>query len=125
MWAFLCPWAKAIKENIFAKSIISTSFIRRRCKCGAVEDAVRMCPLWGVFVSRTRVAGFAEGLAFGREVDVRHIAVVNVRVVDRESDFQKCLVEPIGGFSSVVLESRSQMHWNSTPEDFRLDYING
>ena len=41
-----------------------------------------MCPLWGVFVSRTRVAGFAEGLAFGREVDVRHIAVVNVRVVD-------------------------------------------
>ena len=82
-----------------------------------------MRPLWRVLVSRSRVAGLTERLALGREVDVRHVGVDNVRVVDREDYFKEHLVKPVSWFGSVVLQPRSQMSWDSTPEHLRFDDI--
>jgi hypothetical protein len=123
IWPFLCPRAKTFKKDIFAKSIVITSLISRWFKCGAIEDAVRMCPLWRVLVSRTRVAGLAESLTLRREVDIRHVAVDDFWIVKREGKFEKIHVEPVSGFSSVILEPRTQMIWDSTPEDCRVENI--
>jgi hypothetical protein len=95
VWMCLCPRAKTIEYHIFAKSIICTSLVRRWSKCGAVEDSVRMRPLWRVLVSRPRVAGLTERLALGREVDVRHVGVDDVRIIDREDYFKEHLVKPV------------------------------
>jgi hypothetical protein len=35
-------------------------------------------------------------LALGREVDVRHVGVDDVRIIDRENYFKEHLVKPVG-----------------------------